>query len=91
MTNGRSAPSNMSRLLMLLMALSLLSTLLVERFDHAEFAVAAIFVIAAVKGDLVIMHYMEAARAEPHWKFMYRGWLVIVTVLLIGGHIMAGE
>jgi Prokaryotic Cytochrome C oxidase subunit IV len=89
MTNGWSPQPSTVRLLLLLMALSLLSTLLVERFDHAAYAVGAIFVIAAVKSDLVIMHYMEAGRAEPHWKFLYRGWLVIVTVLLIGGHVIA--
>jgi hypothetical protein len=58
-----------------------------EGSDHAAYAVAAIFVIAAAKGDLVIMYYMEAGRAEPHWKFMYRAWLGIMTVLLICGHI----
>jgi caa(3)-type oxidase subunit IV len=72
---------------LLLMALSVLSTVMAEGFDHAVYAVVAIFVIAAAKADLVIVHYMEAGRAEPHWKFMYRAWLGIVTVLLIGGHI----
>jgi Prokaryotic Cytochrome C oxidase subunit IV len=75
---------------LLLIALSLLSTLLAESSNHAEYAIVTIFSIAAAKGDLVIMHYMEAGRAAPHWKFMYRGWLGIVTVLLIGGHILAG-
>jgi heme/copper-type cytochrome/quinol oxidase subunit 4 len=72
------------------MALSLVSTLLAEGSGHAVYAVVAIFVIAAAKADLVIMHYMEAGRTEPHWKFMYRAWLGIVTVLLISGHIWAG-
>jgi Prokaryotic Cytochrome C oxidase subunit IV len=73
---------------LLLMALSLVSTLLAEGSDHAVYAVAAIFVISAAKGDLVIMHYMEASKAEPHWKFLYRAWLGVVTVLLISGHIL---
>jgi Prokaryotic Cytochrome C oxidase subunit IV len=72
---------------LLLMALSLVSTLLAEGSDHAVYAVVAIFVISAAKGDLVIMHYMEASKAEPHWKFLYRAWLGVVTVLLITGHI----
>jgi hypothetical protein len=91
MMNGWSSQSSAVRLLMLLMALSLLSTLLVERFNHAASAITAIFVIAALKSDLVIIHYMEARRAELHWKLLYRGWLVLVTALLIGGHLMAGE
>jgi hypothetical protein len=72
------------------MALSLLSTLLAEGSDHATYAIVMIFVIASAKADLVIMHYMEAGRAEPHWKLMYRAWLGVVTALLIGGHILAG-
>jgi O-glycosyl hydrolase len=79
-----------STIWLLLMSLSLLSTLLAEGSDHAGYAIVAIFVIAAAKGDLVIMHYMEAGRAEPHWKFLYRAWLGIVTVVLISGHIWAG-
>jgi Prokaryotic Cytochrome C oxidase subunit IV len=79
-----------STIWLLLMMLSLLSTLLAEGSEHAIYAIVTIFVIAAAKGDLVIMHYMEAARAEPHWKLLYRAWLGIVTVLLISGHIWAG-
>jgi Prokaryotic Cytochrome C oxidase subunit IV len=79
-----------STIWLLLIALSLISTLLAEGSGHAVYAIGTIFVIAAAKGDLVIMHYMEAGRAEPHWKFLYRAWLGLVTVLLISGHIWAG-
>jgi heme/copper-type cytochrome/quinol oxidase subunit 4 len=79
-----------STILLLLMALSVLSTVMAEGSDHAMYAVVAIFVIAVAKADLVIMHYMEAGRAERHWLIMYRAWLGIVTVLLISGHIWAG-
>jgi hypothetical protein len=72
------------------MGLSLLSTLLAEGSGHAVYAIVTIFIIAAAKGDLVITHYMEAGRAEPHWKLLYRSWLGVVTVLLISGHIWAG-
>jgi Prokaryotic Cytochrome C oxidase subunit IV len=79
-----------STIWLLLIALLLISTLLAEGSGHAVYAIVTIFVIAAAKGDLVIMHYMEAGRAEPHWKHLYRAWLGIVTVLLISGHIWAG-
>jgi Prokaryotic Cytochrome C oxidase subunit IV len=88
MIGGSPRPST---IWLMLMALSLLSTLLAEGSDHAIFAIVMIFVIAAAKGDLVIMHYMEARRAESHWKFLYRAWLGIVTVLLVSGHIWAGS
>jgi hypothetical protein len=48
---------------LVLMALSLVSTFLAEGSGHARFAMVAIFVIAAAKGDLVIMHYMEVVTA----------------------------
>jgi heme/copper-type cytochrome/quinol oxidase subunit 4 len=79
-----------STIWLLLIALSLVSTVVAEGSDHALYAVLAIFVIAAAKADLVIVHYMEAGRAERRWLIMYRAWLGIVTVLLISGHIWAG-
>jgi heme/copper-type cytochrome/quinol oxidase subunit 4 len=75
---------------LLLIALTVLSTVMAERSEHAIYAVAAIFVIAAIKCDLVIVHYMEAHRAERHWLIMYRAWLGIVTLLLVTGHIWIG-
>jgi Prokaryotic Cytochrome C oxidase subunit IV len=71
---------------LLLMGLSIFSTFVAERTHHASYAIAAIFIIAAVKGDLVIMQYMEAGRAAPHWKLMYRAWLIVVTLLLVVGY-----
>jgi heme/copper-type cytochrome/quinol oxidase subunit 4 len=88
MMNGWSPRA--STIWLLLMALSLLSTLLAEGSDHATYAIVTIFVIASAKADLVIMHYMEAGRAVPHWRLMYRAWLGVVTVLLISGHIWVG-
>jgi heme/copper-type cytochrome/quinol oxidase subunit 4 len=86
----RHNPPKARSIWLLLMALSLFSTFVAEGSDHATYAIITIFVIAAAKGDLVVMHYMEAGRAEPHWQFMYRAWLAVVTVLLISGHIWAG-
>ena len=71
-----------------LMALSLFSTFVAEGSKHSLYAICAIFVIAALKGDLVIIHYMEVRHAEPHWRFMYRSWLVAMVVLLIAGHVI---
>jgi bacteriorhodopsin len=73
---------------LILMALSLFSTFVAEGSKHALYAIGAVFIIAAVKGDLVIIHYMEARHAAPHWRFMYRSWLVAMVVLLIAGHVI---
>ncbi len=70
-----------------LMALSLFSTFVAEGSEHAAYAIGAIFVISAIKGDLVIMHYMEAGDADPQWRMMYRTWLIMMTILLIGSHV----
>ncbi len=78
-----------STIWLILLALSLFSTFVAEGSGHATYAIGAIFIIAAAKGDLVIMHYMEAAHAEPHWKFMYRAWLALVTLLMVAGHLIA--
>jgi hypothetical protein len=72
---------------LILMGLTLISAFVAEGLNHARFAIVCIFVIAAAKGDLVIMHYMEAGRAELHWTIMYRMWLGVVTTMLIFGHV----
>ena len=53
---------------LLIMALSLPSTVMAEGSNHAAYTIIAILVIAAAKSGLVIMHYMKAGRAEPHWN-----------------------
>ena len=73
---------------LILMLLSLFSTFVAEGSGQASYPIIIIFVIAAVKSDLVIMHYMEAGRAASHWKLMYRAWLVLVTVLMLAGHLV---
>ncbi len=77
-----------STIWLLLISLTLISTFVAEVFSQAHFAVISIFVIAAAKGDLVIIHYMEAGSAQPHWKIMYRIWLGVVTLMLIFAHLI---
>jgi hypothetical protein len=70
----------------MLMALTAASFLVAEELHIRLVALGAIFVIAALKAELVIDHYMEARRAEPHWLVVYLGWVAGVTLLLVWGH-----
>ena len=71
-----------------LAALTMLSVLLAESAHWGALAIPAIFAIAAVKGELILRHYMEVGQAAPHWRIAYRLWLVAVTVMLIVGHLI---
>lgn len=81
--SGLSGPS---RIWLVLIALTAASFLVAEQLHVRLLALGAIFVIAALKAELVIDHYMEARRAERHWIVMYMGWVAGVTLLLVWGH-----
>lgn len=71
-----------------LLVLTGLSVLLAERAHWGGFAIPVIFAIAAVKGELILRQYMEVGQAAPHWRTLYRLWLVAVTAMLIIGHLI---
>jgi hypothetical protein len=73
---------------LILMGLTLVSTLLAEKSHQAHIAILFIFAISAAKGDLVLIHCMEAHAADPHWIIMYRMWLLVVASVLTIGHLL---
>ncbi|WP_273457301.1 cytochrome C oxidase subunit IV family protein [Nevskia ramosa] len=44
---------------------------------------AATLAIAAIKGRLVILDFMELRHAPNPWRSVISGWLMLVTVLLM--------
>jgi uncharacterized membrane protein len=72
-----------------LMSLTLVSVLFAERIHWGSIAIVAMFMIAGVKGELVVAHYMEVGRALPHWRVAYRVWLVAVTFMLTVAHLIS--
>lgn len=74
------------RIWLLLMALTFGSVLLAEELHARQITLVAIFLIAAVKAELVMDHYMEARHTQRHWLIMYFIWIIVVTLLLVGGH-----
>lgn len=79
--------STLTRVWLALVALTAVSVIVAERLGMREVAIVAIFVIAAIKGELILDHFMEARHAERHWPIMYGIWLIVVTLLLVGGHL----
>lgn len=74
-----------------LAALTGLSVLLAERGHWGSLAIPAIFAIAAIKGELILRHYMDVGHAAPHWRIAYRLWLAAVTAMLIIGHLIGRQ
>lgn len=79
--------STLTRVWLVLVVLTAVSVIVAERLGMREVAIVAIFVIAAIKGELILDHFMEARHAERHWPIMYGIWLIVVTLLLVGGHL----
>lgn len=77
-----------ARIWLALVVLTVLSVILAEQLGLRSLAVAAIFLIAAAKAELVMRHYMELRLAELNWVIMYSIWLAVVTTMLIIGHLI---
>ncbi len=69
-----------------LVGLTLASLLVAEELNVRIAAISAVFLVAALKAEMVISHYMEAGRAERHWQVLYLAWVSGVTLLLVWGH-----
>ena len=71
----------------ILIVLTVGSTLVAEKISSATVVVFAVFLVAAVKAELVITYYMEARMAESPWRTLYRAWVIVVALMLITGHL----
>ena len=71
-----------------LVALTLVSFAAAEGLSNRQLALAGIFAIAAIKGQMVASRFMEVGHALPHWRALYRVWIVAVAILLAAGHLI---
>ncbi len=69
-----------------LVALTVLSFAAAEGLIAHRFALAAIFAVAAFKGQIVASRFMEVGHALPHWRTLYRIWIFAIAIVLAGGH-----
>lgn len=52
--------------------------------------VAAVLIIALIKGQLVVDHFMMLRRGAPMWRMLLTGYLFTVGVLIAISFILAG-
>ena len=71
-----------------LVALTLMSFAAAEGLVSHRLALGGIFAIAAIKGQMVASRFMEVGHALPHWRALYRVWIVAVAILLAAGHLI---
>jgi hypothetical protein len=69
-----------------LVALTVLAVAICEGQWLGTYSSLVIVLIAAAKGRLIILHYMEAKHAAPHWRFLYETWNFSATAIIIIGH-----
>jgi tetrahydromethanopterin S-methyltransferase subunit D len=65
-----------------LMTLTLVSATISEERGLTQISAVGLFIIAAIKAELVLDNFMEAPQAEAHWKWLYRGWIAVITLML---------
>ena len=71
-----------------LITLTLVSFVAAESLIDRRLALACIFAIAALKGQMVASHFMEVGHALPHWRELYRVWIVGIAIMLAAGQMM---
>jgi caa(3)-type oxidase subunit IV len=49
-------------------------------------ATAIVMIIAAIKARLVILHFMDLKEAPRSWRFLFEGWVVLSTCVILGGY-----
>jgi hypothetical protein len=74
---------------LVLCGLTALSMLLVEGDWWRAAAPVPLVLIAASKSRLVILHFMEARHARPHWRFLYEAWNFAAAATIILGCLMS--
>jgi heme/copper-type cytochrome/quinol oxidase subunit 4 len=73
-----------------LCALTVLSMFFVESDGWWRAAAPVpVVLIAAAKSRLVILNFMEARNARPHWRFLYEAWTFAAAATIIIGCLMS--
>jgi caa(3)-type oxidase subunit IV len=62
---------------------------LAENRGSAAGATVIIMLIAAFKARLVLLHFMELKTAPLPWRFLFEGWVVIFTGVILAGYWVA--
>lgn len=73
----------------LLMVATIVTTwgLAKDNFDP-KWSTAAIFVIAAIKVRMVLMHFMELNHAPTPVRLVFEAWVAVVTIGVVGVYLM---
>lgn len=49
-----------------------------------EAALSMVMLIAAAKGRMIVLHYMELKHAPRHWRVAFELWVVLASSLILG-------
>lgn len=79
----------MTRTWLLLVVLTLLSVAVAEYAGSHAAMLLAVFGVAIVKGQIVAARFMETVHARPVWRSLYHSWILLIGLLLLGGHLLA--
>lgn len=54
-----------------------------SQFMSAQWAVPVVFILAALKARLIILHYMELKHAPTSWRAAFEAWVLVSTSLIL--------
>jgi Prokaryotic Cytochrome C oxidase subunit IV len=73
---------------LILVVLSVLSVVQISEHWLIWAGPIMVILIAAVKAQLVIHHFMEAHRARPLWRLLYGLWNLAAAMTIIVGYLL---
>ena len=74
-----------------LVCASIATGLLIQARDVGPaVAVSLILLIAVLKAQMIVLHYMELKHAPLAWRMAFEGWVVLAASLILGIWLFTG-
>lgn len=71
----------------ILIAATLVSWFVTEDTQYGKLGSASVIIIAAIKMNLVVSHFMELNWRPLPYRIIVTGWLTFVTMIIVGSYL----
>jgi heme/copper-type cytochrome/quinol oxidase subunit 4 len=86
-----SNESSPSLVWFVLCGLTIFSLVIFESASWRLSTSVLVVLISAIKARLIIVHFMHVRQAQPHWRFLYEAWNVVVTATIVIGCLLSQQ
>ncbi len=83
-TDGRGTQANViNRLWLVLLLLTFFSAYMAERATPGLFSIIVMSMVLAIKGRIIVDHFMELKHSNPLLRFLMRMYFYVIPLLII--------